>query len=61
MSNTTLWHHSLKYPYLAKQIFEAVVQELNKTRKTGEKITPQRFVACGISLKSGIPGNEHTE
>ena len=61
MPNTTLWHASLKYPYLAKQIFETVIKELNETRKAGDKITPQRFVACGISLKSGIPGEEHTE
>lgn len=61
LPNTTLWHPALTYPQLAKQIFEAEIQELNKTRKTGEKITPQRFVACGISMKSGIPGEEHSE
>lgn len=61
MPNTTLILEEVNTPMLAKAKFEDVIERLNEQRSSEDKITITRFIACGISLKTGLVGDKHTD
>lgn len=61
LPNTTLVYEKLKTAMLARANFNRVIDALNEPRPENKKINVTRFVACGISMSTGIEGDEHAE
>lgn len=61
LPNTTLVYEKAKTAMVVSAEFNKVINELNKTRPANENIIATRFVACGISISTGIEGDQHAE